>query len=178
MLNKATAAWQIENNCRGDVTLCIKDARYDGRDNKVIFNGIAKYLPVVASNVDVDIKGKHIKGQDLDKIDWLPNYTKTFDGNMQSNSTIGVSKYYDRNTNNLTFYKLKDGVTLLVDISDYTSDTGVGFFDINGKEGENRIGVDVFPFSLGANIDKSNVLYEIASSQVQCTALKPLFCCS
>ena len=134
-------------------------------DNKLIFNGIAKHLPVVASNVDLDARGKHIEGQEISKIDWLPEYTKTFDGSMQSNSALGVSKYYDRNSKNLAVYKLRDNVTILVDISDYDSDTGIGFFDINGKEGENRIGVDVFPFSIGANIKKDNTLYDVAAKK-------------
>lgn len=165
MLADATEAWQEENNCNGDVRLCIQDARNMGKDNKVIFNGIAKFLPVVASNVDLDTKDKHIIGEPISKIDWLPEYTKTFDGNMQTNSTIGVSKYYDRNSNNLAFYKLKNGVTILVDTSDYDSNAGVGFFDINGKFGENQIGYDVFPFSIGAQIDEDNVLYEAAAKK-------------
>lgn len=165
MIEDAAIQWQNENNCNGDITLCIQDARNYGINNKIIFNGIAKNLPVVASNVDLEAMGNHISGQDISKIDWLPEYTKSFDGNIQTNSTIGVSKYYDRNSKNLAFYKLKDGVTILVDISDYNSNTGVGFFDINGKEGENQIGVDVFPFSIGASIDKNNPLYDIAAKK-------------
>lgn len=165
LLEDAATQWQYDNNCNGDITLCIQDARNYGTDNKVIFNGIAKYLPVVASNVDIDVNGKHITGQDVSKIDWLPEYTKTYDGNMQTNSSIGVSKYYDKNSKNLAFYKLKDGVTLLVDISDYDSNTGVGFFDINGKEGDNQIGIDVFPFSLGSDIDNKNILYDVAAKK-------------
>ena len=142
MIESAVETWQYDNNCSGDVRLCIQDARNFGKDN-----------------------GKLIKGQEVSKIDWLPEYTKTLDGNMQTNSTIGVSKYFDKNSNNLSLYKLKDGTTILVDISDYNSDTGVGFFDINGKEGANQIGVDVFPFSIGSSIDKKNQLYEVAAKK-------------
>ena len=127
MLETAAMSWQKENNCSGDITLCIRDARDEGMDNKLIFNGMAKYLPVTDSNVDLDARGVHITGKDISKIDWLPEYTKTFDGGMQTNSALGVSKYYDRNSNNLAVYRLRDNITILVDLSDYDSNTGIGF---------------------------------------------------
>ena len=166
MLEFAVNKWQEENNCSDDVRLCIQDERNIGKDNKIIFNGIAKYLPVVASNVNLDVKNRHINGQDMEKIDWLPVYTKTFNGNLQKNSTIGVSKYFDKNSKNLSFYKLRDGVTILVDFSDYDFDSGVGFFDINGKEGDNQIGIDVFPFSIGSSVDEDHKLYEATAKKL------------
>ena len=69
MIEDAAIQWQNENNCNGDITLCIQDARNYGINNKIIFNGIAKNLPVVASNVDLEAMGNHISGQDISKID-------------------------------------------------------------------------------------------------------------
>ena len=66
----------------------------------------------------------------------------------------------------MSYYKLKDGVTLAVNMVDYPSNTGYGFFDINGKEGANTIGVDVFPFSIGANIEQDNLLYDEAANKL------------
>ena len=165
LLEKATIAWQSERNCTEDIKICIKEARIQGESNKTIFNGIAKYLPVISSNVDINAKGRTVKGEKFSEIEWLPENTKTFDGNMQPNSSVGVSKYYDGNNKNLSYYMLRNGVTIVVDLSDYNTNTGFGFFDIDGKEGENRIGVDVFPFSLGSDISSSHALYEVASKK-------------
>ena len=160
LLEKATMAWQAEKNCMDDITLCVQGARLNGEKNKEIFNDAAKYLPIIASTVDINAKGRFVEGEKLSKVDWLPDETKTFDGYSQSDSTIGVSKYRDRNIYNNAYFMLRNGVTISVNFSDYGSYTGYGFFDINGKEGENKIGVDVFPFSIGADIDSSHPLYE------------------
>ena len=165
LLEKASMAWQSENNCTEDIKICIENARSQGEPNKTIFNGIAKYLPVIASNVDIDAKGRTVTGERFSEIEWLPDYTKTFDGNVQPNSSIGVSKYYDGNNKNLSYYKLRNGVTIVVDLSDPGTNTGFGFFDIDGKEGANRIGVDVFPFSIGSDINSSHELYDTASKK-------------
>lgn len=165
LLEKAAQVWQNENNCNNDIRYCIQMAKQQAIPDKEIFNGIAKYLPVIDANVSLNAKGRQIKGQKFVDIDWLPEYSKNYDGSIQSSSMVGVSKFYDINTKKLTFYKLRDGVTIMVNLSNYDSDTGYGFFDINGIEGKNKIGVDIFPFSLGANINEYNSFYDKAAKK-------------
>lgn len=166
LLEKASIAWQSENDCYEDIKICVLDSKNMGIPNKKIFNGIAKYLPVVAASTDLNAKGLEVKGENISKIEWLPYETKTLDGEHQNNSSIGVSKYFDGNSNkNISYYLLRNGVTISANFSEFGSNTGYGFFDINGKDGENRIGVDVFPFSIGADISPSNPLYEVAAKK-------------
>ena len=159
LLEKATMAWQAENDCYDDVKICVGNAKAAGVPNNKIFNGIAAYIPVVNSTVDVNAKGRQVIGEKFSVIDWLPQETLTPDGNFQSSSTMGVSKYYDGKNQNIAYYMLRDGVTISVNFSEYGSNSGYGFFDINGKEGENKIGVDVYPFSIGADIPSTHPLY-------------------
>lgn len=165
LLEKASLAWQAENNCMSDIKKCVSDDRSKGVPDNEIFNGIAKYLPVVNSSVNLVAKSRKVEAQPFSEIDWLPKYTKLADGQLQTNSSVGVSKFYDGNNKNLSYYQLKDGVTIVVNMVDYPSNTGYGFFDIDGKEGANTIGVDVFPFSIGANLDKDNMLYDVAANK-------------
>ena len=165
LLEKATMAWQAEQDCMDDVTLCVQKSRYSGTRNNEIFNNAAKYLPVVASTVDIEAKGRYVSAEELSKINWLPEETKSQTGQSQSRSSMGVSKFKDYSSKYNAYYLLRNGVTINVNFSDAGSNTGYGFFDINGKEGENKIGVDVFPFSIGANINYSHPLYEKAAKK-------------
>lgn len=165
LLEKATMAWQAEQGCTDDVTMCIRNARNTGTRDNEIFNNALKYLPVVAATVDIDAKGRHVDAENIVNVEWLPYETKTPDGNSQSNSAIGVSKFIDKNIRRNAFYLLRNGVTINVNFSDYDGQTGYGFFDIDGKEGENKIGVDVFPFSIGANIPSKHPLYNDVSKK-------------
>ena len=165
LLEKSAILWQTENNCSDSIQKCVKNARDNGIANKEIFNGIAKYLPVTAANVNLNAKSRDVHAEKVPEVDWLPYYTMTFDGNPQTSSSFGVSKYNDADTINLSFYKLRDGTTIMVNLSDYSTNTGFGFFDIDGKDGENKIGVDVYPFSLGADISLDNKLYNEAANK-------------
>ena len=158
LLEKSAMAWQAENGCYEDIRICVKEAKDSGMNSRNIFDGIAKYLPVVASSNTIDAKGRHVEGENFDNITWLPYSTRSYDGNPQTDSTIGVSRFYDKNSKNISFYKLHNGVTIAVNFGE-PRNTGYGFFDINGKDGENRIGSDVFPFSIGANVEESSRLY-------------------
>lgn len=151
MLDKATLAWQAEDDCIEDVRACIQASRDYGVDADIIFNDIAKYLPVVASTVDIEAKGRYVKGEELADVEWLPLMTKNSRGEYQKDSRIGVSKYLDKNRLGTSYYLLNDGVTIAVNFDNVVSPTGFGFFDIDGKAGSNQIGKDVFPFSIGAN---------------------------
>jgi len=162
LLEKATIAWQTENNCTDNIKICIENEK---SKSGIMFNGIAKYLPVVASTVDVEAKGRVVKAEELAKTKWLPEKTLTYAGHLQKTSTTGVSKYYDSQKNTVAYYLLKNGVTISVKLPDINSNTGFGFFDINGKDGANKIGEDVYPFSLGADLDTNNLLYEAASNK-------------
>ena len=166
LLERATMAWQAENGCYDDVRVCIQKARAKGVPNSKIFNGVAQYLPVVASSVDINAKGRHVNGESLIKIDWLPEETKSMDGNAQLTSTMGVSKLYDGKNKDIAYYMLRNGVTIAVNFSEYGSNTGYGFFDINGKEGMNRIGYDVYPFSIGAMVPDTNPVYEKTAKKI------------
>ncbi len=164
LLEKATMAWQAENNCYEDVRICVENARASGITSNEIFNGPAKYLPVVASSNTIDAKGRHVEGENFNDIKWLPYSTTTLYGNPQTDSTIGVSKYYDVNSKNIAYYKLRNGVTIAVNFMG-SKNTGYGFFDINGAEGQNRIGSDVYPFSIGADIYEGHRLYNAAAKK-------------
>ena len=163
LIEKAAAVWQNDNDCNEDIKLCINKARKKGIKNNEIFNGVAKYLPVMSATVPINAKGREIRPENIEKVDWLPAYTKNFDGIVQENSQIGVSKYNDGKRKDHAFYKLRDGVTLMVNFSDNSTDSAYGFFDINGIEGENTIGVDVFPFSFGSDISQAKDLYSVAA---------------
>jgi len=165
LLERATQAWQSENYCVNDIKLCIRNERMSGVKHQQMFNGIAKYLPVVNSTVDLSAKGRVVAAEKLSDVDWLPYSTFSMNGDYQSFSSLGVSKYEDSYSKNMAFFMLRDGVTISINMPDVSGDTGYGFFDINGKKGANQIGVDVFPFSFGANIDKSNPLYDVAANK-------------
>ena len=160
LLEKATMAWQAEQGCTEDVRICVQKARENGMKDSEIFNNALKYLPVIAATVDIDAKGRHVNAENIVNTGWLPYETKTPDGNTQTNSTVGVSKFIDKNIRHNASYLLRNGVTISVNFSDYDGQTGLGFFDIDGKEGDNKIGSDVFPFSIGANISPKHPLYE------------------
>lgn len=165
LLEKATMAWQAEKGCREDVRICIAAEKASGKKGAFIFNQIAKYLPVTDATVDLNAKGRDVVAVDASTADWLPSSTRTLLKQPQSDSTIGVSRFYDSNFSKISYYKLKDGVTVSAYFPEDGTNTGYGFFDINGKDGANTIGVDVFPFSIGADIQESNPLYYEAAKK-------------
>lgn len=100
-------------------------------------------------------KKKNVNLENLKEIDWLPDRTTLYNGSMQNYAWQGVSKYAletnsgggDWNTTGL--YLLKDGTTISVQMPDDLRHSGFGFFDVNGKAGPNKVGVDVYPFGFG-----------------------------
>ena len=159
LMEKAALAWQAEKDCRDDIKICIKDERAKVVKSSLVFNQIAKYLPVQDATVDLNAKSRNVVATDVSKVDWLPPETRTLAKEPQSDSTMGVSSFYDKNSSNVAHYKLKNGTTISAYFPNDGTNTGYGFFDINGKEGANTIGVDVFPFGIGADIQESNPLY-------------------
>jgi hypothetical protein len=78
---------------------------------------------------------------------WLPDYTLNYYGDQVSCAYGSVAHNCSRNY----VYLLKDGTTLSMDYSPYFFDMTI---DINGKRKPNRIGKDVFNFTVGTSTKK------------------------
>ena len=164
-LNNATELWMIEEGCVDNIQGCL--ANY--KDNSpAAFDAIARNLNVVESTSYIFLEGETCEdgeenckngkivlkdtSQNLN-VDWLPDYTLMSNGSKQNYAWQGVSKFSRAQgyMENITsgYYLLKDGVTIMVQAPDNRGQSGFGLFDVNGKKGPNKIGVDVYPFGLG-----------------------------
>ena len=168
MLDKATKMWMAENGCNDDISRCMKKAG----TSPAAFDGIAQYLRVNESTSFQQSDG--INGAKMCggvacnglNVSWLPAETTLYNGSKQEFSWQGVSlkggnasRYnnYGADERGTTgFYLLKSGVTISVQAPDNGKVSGFGFFDVNGKKGGNRVGIDVFPFGLGMPYKNSN----------------------
>ena len=157
-LQSATEIWQIENNCVDNIETCISSFK----KSPDAFEGIAKNLAIIAStNYSYQDNLKNCDKNDKEcinrsiNLDWLPERTTLYNGKLQDYPWQGVSKYatgenINGGDDNITgLYLLKDGTTLSVQLPDDFKKSGFGFFDVNGKKGPNKVGVDVYPFGFG-----------------------------
>ena len=134
-LEQATEIWMIEE---GSI----------GNSSPHGFDGIAKNLNIVASTSyrQQNVEGRDVALQDLQEVNWLPDTTTQFDGSKQQSPWEGVSKNGGGGTNAyIGYYLLKDGTTLSLQFPDWNGKSAFGFFDVNGKKGPNKIGVDTYP---------------------------------
>lgn len=177
-LERATELWQIENGCVDNIEACISaSGPSPSAFNEIAENlNISKRTSYVYRLDDVEcndedagcnngVKQKNVNLENLQQNDWLPDRTTMYNGTKQEYSWQGVSKYasvgnaYDGDGNTTGLYMLKDGTTISVQLPDNNRRSGFGFFDVNGKKGPNKVGVDVYPFGFGIpynNINQKN----------------------
>lgn len=153
-LEQATEIWMIEEGCIGNIYGCISQINPNNSPHG--FDGIARNLNIVASTSykQKNVDGKDVALQDLQEVDWLPDTTTQFDGTKQQNPWEGVSKNGGGGTAAyIGYYLLKDGTTLSLQFPDWNGKSAFGYFDVNGKKGPNKIGVDVYPVGWGIHFE-------------------------
>lgn len=136
IFSQATKRWQDEFDCLDDISACISNCTPHSRCNLSEF---VKYMKVS----DVIYKGD---GIDRSKKYWLADkYALALDGTSGA-SYWGVNKYDNLYSVQLL---LPNGVSAVLMIDTFAKNLPI-FLDVNNSAKPNRIGVDVFPISIGA----------------------------
>lgn len=138
-ISQAVNKYKADTECTSKLSDCLT-----GNSDAVCsnFDPIAKNMKIISSAK---------RGNNTDDISWLPDKAYNYYGEEQSGSYGGISK--------VTFgdcaYALADGIIFSLDINPTNFDLIV---DVNGKKRPNRVGRDIFFFTLGgdANFNGTN----------------------
>jgi len=161
-LNQAIQSWKQDIGCDLDAKTCLSQQNLSD-DTIANFDQIAKFMRV----------SKRI-GTGANTANWLPDNIYKYNGDV-ADSAYG----------NLSKFGVSSGAFLLEDGSTFSIDVDVSGFailaDINGKKRPNRIGKDIFFFTVGEYTGKdvyyysywwnnSDGLCSVASSTPNCDA--------
>ena len=139
-LTQAVQMWKQDINCYSDAKTCLEMQNLPD-DNINNFDQIAKFMRV----------NKKI-GTGANTEDWLPVNIYKYNGDVATSSNGNVSQFGVSSG----AYLLQDGTTFSMDVDA----TGFAILvDVNGKKPPNRIGKDIFFFTVGSYAGKDVYYY-------------------
>lgn len=133
MLAYAEKRWEDELDCVGDVAACISGCK---ANSTCTLSELVKHIKYS----DIVFKG------DKTKKTWL--YDLAYGLNGEPSRFCGVTTYSRDGGPGLKML-LPNGVSVDFEIDNYVQSIN-GNMDINNSAGPNRVGIDVFPFGIGA----------------------------
>lgn len=132
IFSQAEKRWEDDNECVGDVAGCLTN--YKSFDYKFV-QDLIKYM---------NVQDTAYLGQNKSNKIWLADIpSKALNG--QNSQWHGVHKINDYFSHIL----LSNGVSIACTVENYRTCLNC-YMDINAQNKPNRIGVDVFPFAVGA----------------------------
>lgn len=132
-LSQALNLWKAETGCIDEASTCLSYIS-KGDEKCENFEPIASKMHVIGM---VTRDKRNTAG-------WLPDKAYNYYGEEQVGNYGGVSKV----TISTCAYLLNDGTIFSIDINPTNLDILV---DVNGKKLPNRVGQDIFPFTIGGN---------------------------
>lgn len=130
-LQQAVMLWKVNEGCTSDTTNCILSMGLVNDDPSFLEQTIGPYMSIMDKASGA-----------TNTADWLPADTLNYYGQTTTTSYGKVARKGSRNS----VYLLKDGMTLSFDAG--TTSAAI-YVDVNGKKSPNRVGKDVFQFSIG-----------------------------